>query len=741
MVDARTAFPNSPTPQGLLMEFTRRSFLGGIVSLPATDVFERRALWAAADLTSTVVLEDERIRVIFDRVSGALRLFESKQTGWQVQSSAGRSAGFRLHVPLPDRSEHFITDENNPLTELRVAPDGRSMKMTWTALRSPHAGALDITLSTSLELSDTGLSCRSEIVNGSKYPVDALVSPIFADLRAPGSGIVLEQDNWAYGGMSKTDLLPNFPSAVGYWGVDFPTYIANNWIPWNVIFVAGEREGLYVGVHEPQLKDKVMYEFQLEPGYINSFDKSAVDYTARRPSRISLGIIQLLFAQPGSSKDTQTIVVSPYQGTWHSGADLYKKWRATWWKAPVSPAWAEDIASWQQVQINSAEDSLMFPYKELTTYAEDCARYGVKAIQLTGWNIGGQDRGYPSFDTDPRLGTVGDLRNAIDESRRMGVEIVLFNKYVYADVTTDWWKKELYKYAAIDPYGMPYGLGSGYQYDTPVQLSSINSRRFAVMCTVCSEWQQIAKREFLKNVDLHASGILYDEVCHHGPAYYCFSPDHGHPVPAYLYSADVQFAQNLREAVKPTEFLFAGEAPYDQELTAYRVYYARITSGHIPVQRYIDSQLPIMIAVTGTNDRLMLNRALLHRYNISYEPRNFKGRLSEFPETIAYGQKIDALRHRYRDFLWDGEYRDTRDAPIKEIASNDFLVYAVFVSRQSSKRALVLANEGHTQPITIQLRPTGDFQLSVVTPEDPRLYAAPSQLAIPPESAIVVMEQ
>ncbi|MGH9615090.1 MAG: DUF6259 domain-containing protein [Acidobacteriaceae bacterium] len=722
------------------MDMNRRSFLSGLVSCAALDVLQHPEARAVAVSDSAVVsLEDEQVRWTFDRQSGALLLLENKQTGWRIQNGPTHSSGFRLHVPLPNRSVHFVTEKGNPLADLKVAADGKSLEMTWAELRTPHAGRLDITIRTSLALTEAGLICHSYVENRSKYPVDSISFPVFADLRAPGNGTKLEEDNWSYGGMDKTPLLPNFPDGMGYWGVDFPTYIANNWIPWNFILVSGEQEGLYVAAHESKLRDKVMFEFQLHPGYVNSFDESAIDYATKRPGRLTLNVIQFLFASPNSSKYGQTIVVSPYRGTWHAGADLYRKWRSTWWRAPISPSWAEDVVSWQQIQINSSEDRLLFPYKDLTTYAADCAQYGVKAIQLTGWNVGGQDRGYPCFDTDPRLGTAEDLRNAIDKSRKMGVEIILFNKYVYSDITTDWWKRELYKYAAMDPYGMPYGLGGGDQYQTPIQLSDINTRRLAVMCTACKTWQQIAKREFLKNIDLHAGGILYDEVCHHGPADYCFSPDHGHPVPTYLYSADVPFAENFRGAVDPEKFLFAGEAPYDQELTCYRVYYTRISPGHVAIQRYIDSQLPIMIAATGMDDRLMLNRALLHRYNISYEPRNFKGRLSEFPQTMAYGGKIDALRRRYRRFLWDGEYRDTLNVKVTGDDGKQPL-YSVFVDRASGKRAVVLANEGHTQAATLNVMIPNASQLTIATPEEPRTRFTSAQILVPPESAAVVME-
>ena len=42
---------------------------------------------------------------------------------------------------------------------------------------------------------------------------------------------------------------------------------------------------------------------------------------------------------------------------------------------------------------------------------------------------------------------------------------------------------------------------------------------------------------------------------------------------------------------------------------------------------------------------------------MSYEPYNFKGHLDDFPLTMDYGKKMDALRCELRDYFWDGEFR------------------------------------------------------------------------------------
>lgn len=55
----------------------------------------------------------------------------------------------------------------------------------------------------------------------------------------------------------------------------------------------------------------------------------------------------------------------------------------------------------------------------------------------------------------------------------------------------------------------------------------------------------------------------------------------------------------------------------------------------------------------------------MYCYIISYEPFNFKGNIQDFSLTVAYGEKTDALRGCYRDYLWDAEFRDTLGTSVK----------------------------------------------------------------------------
>jgi hypothetical protein len=445
-----------------------------------------------------------------------------------------------------------------------------------------------------------------------------------------------------------------------------------------------------------------------------------------------------LYVQPHSTKKTAPVSMCTYDGDWHGGIDVYKKRRAQWFKQPHVADWTKDVHSWLQLQIDGAEQDFAIPYRELPRYIDECAANGVTAIQLVGWQIGGQDGGDPCLDTDPGLGTWEELHQAILHARSKGVKMILFAKPVWADRTTEWCKTELYKYAATDPYGIPYEIG-GYSYTTPTQLAGINNRRRYIMDVQCQAYRDIATREFEKIVNLGAAGWLHDEVCWHGPIDYSFSNDHGYPGPGYLYAGDLPLAEQLRAAADKVDpdFVFAGEAPSEWLLQQYPVSYFRIDNSSLPVCRYIDSRAPLMAAATGMDDREMLNLILLNRYIISYEPFNFKGHVTDFPLTLEYGKKIDALRRKYRALLWDAEFRDSLGAAVTSDGKHR---HSVFVA-SGGKRAVVVINQEYDKTITAKVDLPNPGSLVVASPEQQEGRPTSGSVTIPPRSAAVIMEQ
>jgi hypothetical protein len=425
-----------------------------------------------------------------------------------------------------------------------------------------------------------------------------------------------------------------------------------------------------------------------------------------------------------------------YDGDWHEGVDLYKQWRATWFKPPRLPDWIKEVNSWTMLRLNTPEEDYSIPYTNLVNYGAEYASNGISAVQVVGWNKGGQDRDDPSQDTDLELGAWQELHDAIAAVQAKGVKMILFGKLGWADRTTAWFTNELYQYACTDPYGLPYEQG-GYSYLTPTQLAGINNRRRAVMDFLCPAYRDLATREFQKILDLGAAGWLFDEVCHHGPVEYSFSPDHGYEPPGYIYAGDIPMAAQWRAAADKVDpdFLFAGAGPQDWLMPYYPVSETGVSA--VPVCQYIDSHALLLAGVSGFDDRETLNLCLMDHYVIQYEPFYYKGHLTDFPLTLEYGKKIDALRRKYKAYLWEAEFRDTVGASVSADGSHR---YSVFV-KAGGRRAVVVVNMEFNKGITAQVSLPQAGKLTVATPEAPEAHPILRSLEIPARSAVVVMEQ
>ncbi|MBV9273140.1 MAG: hypothetical protein JO333_04540, partial [Verrucomicrobia bacterium] len=718
-------------------------------SAPGSPLPDATRIFTLSKKVATI--EDEFVEAQFDAETGALIGLKDKQTGWQAQQRSELGRSFRAFFANPQKRFNPVEGNLQKLGALQIDDDRRGIQLRWR--EESESNSFPFTFNGRVRLQDGRLHFSGELTNLGPYQLETLSWPIIGDFTRPEDATTLVRESLDYGTLRQTPIFPSMKNERGYWGTNHPIQMEGKGPSAPVItggihllqrfmLLSADTQGLYFGVHDPTANRMTCFSAELRPGCADSYRwRTPAEPTINGlPVYLVTEVIHYLFAAENETITLPEVVLAFYQGDWQSGIQPYLEWRKKAFAAPITPSWLDEVHAWQQLQIGGAEDDLRTSFSELPKRATALAQNGVTALQLVGWNHGGQDRGNPSHDPDPRLGSWEDLQKAIRQIEGTGVHVVLFNKYVWADLTRPNYS-ELTASAALDPYGIPY-QHPGYEYQTPVQLMSINTRRFAVACLNDERWLELCLAEFQKSIDLGASGILYDEAFHHWSATHCFANYHHHRVPATLWSGDLTLAQRFQERVKSKSFLLAAEAPFDLEQQYYGLSYFRISPGHIPVERFVDPFYPIMIAVCGFDDREMINRALLYRYIISYEPFNFKGDLTDFPLTLDYGKQIDALRRRYSDYLWHGVYRHhlgvTLSSPIP-----DSIDYSVFFQPETGKRAVILINDALDKDITVEVAfespvPTG---LVFVTPEDPEPRPCdPKKIPVKHRSATVLLQ-
>jgi hypothetical protein len=685
-----------------------------------------------------LVLEDNSLLVAFDPNTGALTRMENKQTGWVIERRPELGISFRMHVPLEELRYNFVHGQKQKVKKAEKISAGE-IRLQWDDLESENAGTLPITLTAVITLENGALTFNTSVDNRSKLTIETIDYPYFGDFNPLSKSGRMDVRTMWYGNLESQEIYPNFGNSKGYWGDFVPTKTFDSFRSLFCLIQASG-QGLYVELHDPAQPYLIEYTFEQYPANVQSVNALVPqqDEISGLPVHIDFRTCHFIFTPPGAKKELVPIVLRTYNGSWHNGVDIYKEWRKSWFKPAHLPDWIKDVHSWLQLQINSPEQDYRVKYKELYQYGKECADHNVKAIQLVGWNLGGQDGGDPNQNTDPGLGTRADLKKAISDIEGLGVRMVMFGKINWGDMTTDWYKNELYKYAATDPYGIPYVHG-GYSYYTPTQLSGINTRRRGVMDFCSPTFQDVITKEFEKVLDMGASGWLFDENCHHGGVKYSFATDHGYRAPGYIYGADMPLAAKMREAADNVnrDFIFAGEGHQDWQMQYYPCSYFRINGGSTAVDRYVDPYAPLVVAVTGIDDREKLNLILMARYIISYEPYHFKGHVNDFPMTLEYGKKIDNLRRKYKDYLWNAEFRDTLGADVK---ANGAVRHSVFVAK-NGKRAVVMVNMEGNKNIEAELNMDNPGKLMAASPENPESQTFLKKITIPARSAVVVMEQ
>lgn len=213
-----------------------------------------------------------------------------------------------------------------------------------------------------------------------------------------------------YARAAEWNLWPNYDFLRGgSCGVDFPTQF-NIWSPAfgaptsPFILLRSEAQGLYIGVDAPEC-ELVAWHSELRPGFDDSMNRRvpAGDAVAGVERLIRFAAVRVPFIMPGETRTLTPIAMQAYQGDRHFGADIYRAWRSSWMQTAAVPRWAHEPHAWQQTHLNSPEDELRIPFRNLPAIRAECAAHSVAAIQLVGWNYDGQDQGNPSHDIDPLL--------------------------------------------------------------------------------------------------------------------------------------------------------------------------------------------------------------------------------------------------------------------------------------------------------------------------------------------------
>ncbi|HBL76835.1 MAG: hypothetical protein A2W90_23005 [Bacteroidetes bacterium GWF2_42_66] len=480
--------------------------------------------------------------------------------------------------------------------------------------------------------------------------------------------------------------------------------------------MAGENGGLYFASHDKEFGSK-QFRVRYQP----------------EAKTFGLAFMHDLTCFAGQSWSIPPQIIMPYAGTWHKGADYYRAWynTATWLQEV--PVWAQNSSGWMLTILKQQNDEIMWNYGDLAELNRLSTERGLDLIGLFGWTAGGHDRFYPYYDPDSAMGGREALVKALSDIRKSGKRSILYaNGQLIDQHGTDYWDKTGKSITVLKKDGT-------LDYEKWHKYTDAPARYHGLACLGTGEWYQRMLSLAMQANELGADGILYDQLAVRPPKI-CYSPDHGHSVPAIVYAKDrcrlLDCITSYMKTINP-EFIVMTEGLCDAELNSVYYFHGYENGVYVPLQEEFSARLdgtaptfifpemfkytfPEVLTTTRNpapvNNRLILNYATVYglrqelesRYaaDVRYLKENRIPVLDDYSNVISkpdldlvrsedpvasriYTRQVIDFQRENFDLLWKGKFVDEKGFTIQACTT---IVAKAFVS--GNRMGIVVWNTG-----------------------------------------------
>jgi hypothetical protein len=580
---------------------------------------------------TTVVLPAGDGTVEIDPTTGAVR--QITVAGRGLLDPAHTGSLMRLAVPVEGYAAHHLDlSLGEPTVEQR---DG-GVRLVYDRLTSE---SLDLAVRVELDVAATadGVVLRAKVRNDSDVDIPQVVFPqVFGIVPGPSEPTRLQLPGRRM--MPLTELAMR-PDDLSFLEVPMQEYIYYGCLDLTMKwFDVGDAEGgLTVYWRSPRYTTQgLLVELQ---------DRSA--------DRTNLRWAQYPTLKPGDEWDSDDVVLVPHRGDWHVGAEAYRQFvkERYVYDAPRHIREALAIRSVWPALRNTRPT---FRFEQLPDYVEEVAdpALGVGEVVLWHWWL---KNGYPII-VDERLGSEGDLRDALARCHEIGVPVSMFvSHHILRDTDEtdpDWLHRNKTGQAVV----WNWTYSDEYVPKFPVLFAATHSMIKA--SALSPGWRKTGLEEYRRAIDLGGDGICFDVFYAWGEPNYSASAD-GEPDEEG--ERLLQFAREARDLIRERRpnGTFSGEWPSDLKVpvidytwdwrNAYDV-------ADCAAFRYVFPQFRLNANV-GAHPRGPVT-AFMEDALLNIMPGGLRTqRLADHPELIALLRGLNALRRRFLPFFTEGRYR------------------------------------------------------------------------------------
>jgi len=693
---------------------------------------------------------------------GTIVSLVDKAGGYDLIADPRLAGSFRLLLPLPGMESNYFDGIEQRLSGHEQTAN--SVKLTWNGPLKNERGEFDLGVTLWIELAGEEIRFRCEVRNSTEHKLTEVWYPVLGGLHGIGRAeerrateALAPTTNTAWAQPLFTDFGNTHGETLGVSGAEHSfCYPGTLSMPWISLHNPANKRALYFAALEETPRVKLL-RLAFDPGTA----EGRIGGNWPRPEEVDdfpLGVsmcwTHVPYTKPGETFTGATMVLQAHAGEWRESAKLYRQWFDLHF--PVTEpgrTWIRRETSFADLMFLLPEDNINLTFKEIPQWAAGAKERGIGHVMISGWHRGGHDRGYPYYEIDPRLGTWEELADGISAAHELGLKVSFFVNCQPIDMTTEWYKRELYEYRILDPYGVQFFVVNYWGMGTlSARTRFFTARPFSEMNPAHPEVRALLIRQFKKLVEIGADGLHIDKFFQtpmdFNPRLTWTSPDRAH------HEGILQFVEELMgacRAINP-DFCFSYEGGWDRLMS-----YTDISwwgTGEDALKAAFP-QRALTIAVAQPYDYNRMNTGVLGGSHLLVGPANYTRPLDYPPmrKLLDYVAEITAIRRELFDMVSLGEKLETSEGIFRRaesllatggsFAENPNARWSIFAEQGTGRRCIILGNLGHedlrAQDIHFNDRPAGACRFYQAFAE-PREVTMPATITIPAERVVFLAE-
>lgn len=615
----------------------------------------------AAAAEEAVRLEDEHMLVEVSPANGAIVRVEDKSHGVTFEPDRSAIESFRLVLLREDKSTVTVTGRDQKLSG--SASEHGALHLRWDGpLKDTEGTEHDIAVRMRIGVDSGAARFTLELDNKSNCRIREAWYPFVGGLQNVGP----DASGWA-------------PSTNPWQKPLQAPFGANSW------HYPGHLNMSFVCVQSRAAGKSVYFSSQDEIARYKVYHLMGVGDAGKED--VCACIQHLPLTRPGGRFSGSPVVVRVVDGDWRAAGQVYRDWFGTAFGiASPDRDWIRRQSFFLMTMFMLPEGTINYTFRDIPRWARAAKEHGVNAVQISGWQVGGHDNGYPYYVPDPRLGTWEELEEGIRACHEMGLKVFFFVNYQPMMLESELYKNELHKYREWNPEGgltwqAGWGMGTLWARMGNPKLMTWADAAFP-------QFRRIIVDQFEKLAKIGADGVHVDKVY---PSAINYNPDTPMEPDTATWEGTILLSREVMAACRKhnPNWAMSFECNWDRLLE-----FGGCTwwVGNQLVTRSVFPENAETLAIVNAYDYLGVNNAVRGGHHVMIAPMSFARGMDwkPFEGLNAYIRDVKRVQDELQDTVFLGEVMGREG--IVTGALEQGVDLNVFRNRATGLRVCVLTN-------------------------------------------------